>query len=214
MASDRKGILSKAKKQLERQSEKLRQKLGHKDDADDVYADMVANFNRQQANDAYDEARKSFEFIDRECHEALPSLYDQRIPFYSATLESHCNTTAIFYGACQSALEQLQLFCSHILSPDTSNEASSTPASANRNAIAAETAAVELPRNALELRVVTHNYEATGDDELNLTRGDQVVVLPFPDPEDAEDEGWLFGRLGECEGMFPENHTQKIDSAA
>lgn len=36
--------------------------------------------------------------------------------------------------------------------------------------------------------------------------GAEILVLPFPDPEDAED-GWLYGFTSGKEGVFPANFT-------
>eukprot|EP00730_Choanoeca_flexa_P017552 TRINITY_DN8467_c0_g1_i3.p1 TRINITY_DN8467_c0_g1~~TRINITY_DN8467_c0_g1_i3.p1 ORF type:complete len:274 (+),score=71.12 TRINITY_DN8467_c0_g1_i3:59-823(+) len=55
-----------------------------------------------QAEEAHAEAQRAFEIIDRECNDALPSLYENRLSFYSSTLEYYCNSSAIFNGACQS----------------------------------------------------------------------------------------------------------------
>jgi amphiphysin len=45
------------------------------------------------------------------------------------------------------------------------------------------------------------------DDELTFKVGAEILVLPFPDPED-EEEGWLFGYSGGKDGVFPANFTE------
>ncbi|CAG2101421.1 unnamed protein product [Medioppia subpectinata] len=48
------------------------------------------------------------------------------------------------------------------------------------------------------------DYEATGDDELSLQRGDRVEVLST-DTRISGDEGWWTGKIGQRVGIFPSN---------
>ncbi|XP_075386028.1 myc box-dependent-interacting protein 1 isoform X3 [Tenrec ecaudatus] len=64
-----------------------------------------------------------------------------------------------------------------------------------------------------------HDYTATDTDELQLKAGDVVLVIPFQNPEE-QDEGWLMGikesdwnqhkELEKCQGVFPENFTERV----
>ncbi|XP_059560750.1 myc box-dependent-interacting protein 1 isoform X18 [Myotis daubentonii] len=64
-----------------------------------------------------------------------------------------------------------------------------------------------------------HDYAATDTDELQLKAGDVVLVIPFQNPEE-QDEGWLMGvkesdwnqhkELDKCQGVFPENFTERV----
>ncbi|XP_054579259.1 myc box-dependent-interacting protein 1 isoform X8 [Eptesicus fuscus] len=64
-----------------------------------------------------------------------------------------------------------------------------------------------------------HDYAATDTDELQLKAGDVVLVIPFQNPEE-QDEGWLMGvkesdwnqhkELDTCQGVFPENFTERV----
>ncbi|XP_045154414.1 myc box-dependent-interacting protein 1 isoform X3 [Echinops telfairi] len=64
-----------------------------------------------------------------------------------------------------------------------------------------------------------HDYTATDTDELQLKAGDVVLVIPFQNP-DEQDEGWLMGikesdwnqhkELEKCQGVFPENFTERV----
>ncbi|XP_050433965.1 mitogen-activated protein kinase kinase kinase 10 isoform X2 [Adelges cooleyi] len=55
-----------------------------------------------------------------------------------------------------------------------------------------------------------YNYEAQGEDELSLKRGDIVEVLST-DAKISGDEGWWTGKLGAKVGIFPANFvTEKI----
>ena len=47
------------------------------------------------------------------------------------------------------------------------------------------------------------------EDELSFKKGEYIIVLPFPDPED-EDDGWLYGRIGDRQGVFPQNFTKPV----
>ncbi|KAJ8336871.1 hypothetical protein SKAU_G00380910 [Synaphobranchus kaupii] len=64
-----------------------------------------------------------------------------------------------------------------------------------------------------------HNFEAANTDELELKKGDVVLVIPTQHAED-QDAGWLTGmkesdwlQLGVTapKGLFPENFTQRLD---
>uniref|UniRef100_A0A3Q3AIR7 Amphiphysin n=1 Tax=Kryptolebias marmoratus TaxID=37003 RepID=A0A3Q3AIR7_KRYMA len=63
-----------------------------------------------------------------------------------------------------------------------------------------------------------HDFEAANSDELDLKRGDVVLVVPTASVED-QDAGWLTGikesdwltlGVGAQRGLFPENFTQRL----
>lgn len=56
----------------------------------------------------------------------------------------------------------------------------------------------------LPLWTALYNYEAQGEDELSLKRGDIVEVLST-DAKISGDEGWWTGKLGDKVGIFPSN---------
>ncbi|XP_073347847.1 amphiphysin isoform X2 [Pagrus major] len=64
-----------------------------------------------------------------------------------------------------------------------------------------------------------HDFEAANSDELELKRGDVVLVVPTASVED-QDAGWLTGvkesdwlahGVGAHKGLFPENFTQRLE---
>ncbi|XP_032875859.1 amphiphysin [Amblyraja radiata] len=65
-----------------------------------------------------------------------------------------------------------------------------------------------------------HNFEAANEDELNLQRGDIVLVIPSETMED-QDAGWLtgikesdwiqYGAANSSKGLFPKNFTQQLE---
>ncbi|XP_035990170.1 amphiphysin-like isoform X5 [Fundulus heteroclitus] len=64
-----------------------------------------------------------------------------------------------------------------------------------------------------------HDFEAANSDELELKRGDVVLVVPTVSVEDQE-AGWLTGikesdwlnlGVGAKSGLFPENFTQRLE---
>ncbi|XP_074055309.1 amphiphysin [Macrotis lagotis] len=65
-----------------------------------------------------------------------------------------------------------------------------------------------------------HDFEAANSDELNLKRGDVVLVIPA-EAEAEQDAGWLTGvkesdwlqyrDLDSYKGLFPENFTHRLD---
>uniref|UniRef100_A0A2K5CNN4 Amphiphysin n=1 Tax=Aotus nancymaae TaxID=37293 RepID=A0A2K5CNN4_AOTNA len=81
-------------------------------------------------------------------------------------------------------------------------------------------ASQELPPGFLYKVETLHDFEAANSDELNLQRGDVVLVVPS-DSEADQDAGWLVGvkesdwlqyrDLATYKGLFPENFTRRLD---
>uniref|UniRef100_A0A7N8XU04 Amphiphysin n=1 Tax=Mastacembelus armatus TaxID=205130 RepID=A0A7N8XU04_9TELE len=78
---------------------------------------------------------------------------------------------------------------------------------------------LELPDDFLYKVQTMHDFEAANLDELELKRGDIVLVIPTASAED-QDAGWLTGikesdwlTLGVAaqKGLFPENFTQRFE---
>ncbi|XP_025192427.1 mitogen-activated protein kinase kinase kinase 10 isoform X3 [Melanaphis sacchari] len=69
----------------------------------------------------------------------------------------------------------------------------------NKYATQHQAAAANLP-----LWTAIYNYDAQGEDELSLKRGDIVEVLST-DAKISGDEGWWTGKLGDKVGIFPAN---------
>ncbi|KAG9341611.1 hypothetical protein JZ751_019128 [Albula glossodonta] len=78
---------------------------------------------------------------------------------------------------------------------------------------------MESYHSACILQVETmHDFEAANTDELDLKKGDVVLVIPTATAED-QDAGWLTGikesdwlQQGDSasKGLFPENFTQRL----
>ncbi|NXC03148.1 AMPH protein, partial [Orthonyx spaldingii] len=86
--------------------------------------------------------------------------------------------------------------------------------------VPAEDAASAMPPGFLYKVEVLHDFEAANSDELNLKRGDIVLVIPSETTADQE-AGWLTG-IKESEwlqyrdansykGLFPENFTRRLE---
>ncbi|XP_076975624.1 amphiphysin isoform X2 [Tamandua tetradactyla] len=81
-------------------------------------------------------------------------------------------------------------------------------------------ASQDLPPGFLYKVETLHDFEAANSDELNLHRGDVVLVVPS-DSEADQDAGWLVGvkesdwlqyrDLAAHKGLFPENFTRRLD---
>ncbi|XP_040911881.1 amphiphysin-like isoform X7 [Toxotes jaculatrix] len=76
-----------------------------------------------------------------------------------------------------------------------------------------------LPDDFLYKVETMHDFEAANSDELELKRGDVVLVVPTASVED-QDAGWLTGikesewlslGAGAQKGLFPENFTQRLE---
>ncbi|KAM7349435.1 mitogen-activated protein kinase kinase kinase slipper isoform 2-T8 [Cochliomyia hominivorax] len=55
-----------------------------------------------------------------------------------------------------------------------------------------------------------YDYEAQGEDELSLQRGQVVLVLSM-DPNVSGDDGWWIGKIGDKCGIFPSNFVTNQD---
>nr|XP_005988596.1 PREDICTED: SH3 domain-containing protein 21 isoform X1 [Latimeria chalumnae] len=55
---------------------------------------------------------------------------------------------------------------------------------------------------------VMFNYTATAEDELDLTKGDLVLILN----KEEEDEGWWVGEINGKQGLFPDNYVMLLPS--
>uniref|UniRef100_A0A8C9U7E1 Amphiphysin n=1 Tax=Scleropages formosus TaxID=113540 RepID=A0A8C9U7E1_SCLFO len=115
-----------------------------------------------------------------------------------------------------------------VIEPASSNEGDddrdgdiTSPSGVSDNGVTPEsqTTAPGLPPGFLYKVEVLHDFEAANSDELDLKRGDLVLVVPTELAED-QDAGWLTG-LKEADwlqqgssaqkGLFPENFTQRLE---
>ncbi|KAF7710223.1 mitogen-activated protein kinase kinase kinase 21 isoform X1 [Silurus meridionalis] len=78
--------------------------------------------------------------------------------------------------------------------PESSASSSSSPTNATANT------------RARSLWTAAYDYEASGEDELSLRRGDVVEVLS-KDAAVSGDEGWWTGKLNHRVGIFPSNYV-------
>lgn len=62
----------------------------------------------------------------------------------------------------------------------------------------------------LTLRTALYDYEAQGEDELSLLRG-QIVEVLSTDSKISGDEGWWTGKIGDKVGIFPSNFVAEYD---
>ena len=97
-------------------------------------------------------------------------------------------------------------------SADSGGPPATVPAPSAGETVAVAAAADDstVPANYDGKREATHPYNAQDEDELQLAPGDIVFLLPFPDPEDAED-GWCYGWSGGKRGLFPANFTKLVN---
>ncbi|XP_068455431.1 amphiphysin-like isoform X2 [Clinocottus analis] len=103
-----------------------------------------------------------------------------------------------------------------VIEPASSNEGDDdrdadiiSPTATSNNGVAAESQPVE----------TMHDFEAANSDELELNRGDVVLVVPTASVKD-QDAGWLTGikesdwltlGVGAHKGLFPDNFTQRLE---
>lgn len=66
------------------------------------------------------------------------------------------------------------------------------------------------PGLTLLLRMAMYDYDAQGEDELSLRRG-QIVEVLSTDAKISGDEGWWTGKIGDKVGIFPANFVVEYD---
>ncbi|XP_029970358.1 amphiphysin isoform X2 [Salarias fasciatus] len=106
-----------------------------------------------------------------------------------------------------------------IISPTTVSDNGVTAASQPMKHMTPSGGVTGLPDDFLYKVETMHDFEAANDDELELKRGDVVLVVPTASAED-QDAGWLTG-VKESEwltlgvnahrGLFPENFIQRLE---
>ncbi|XP_068455429.1 amphiphysin-like isoform X1 [Clinocottus analis] len=123
-----------------------------------------------------------------------------------------------------------------VIEPASSNEGDDdrdadiiSPTATSNNGVAAESQPVRhmspsggvsgLPDDFLYKVETMHDFEAANSDELELNRGDVVLVVPTASVKD-QDAGWLTGikesdwltlGVGAHKGLFPDNFTQRLE---
>ncbi|XP_076601997.1 amphiphysin isoform X14 [Chaetodon auriga] len=123
-----------------------------------------------------------------------------------------------------------------VIEPASSNEGDddrdadiNSPTAISDNGVTAENQTIKhmspsggvsgLPDDFLYKVETMHDFEAANTDELELKRGDVVLVVPTASVED-QDAGWLTGikesdwlthGVGAQKGLFPDNFTQRLE---
>ncbi|XP_056315418.1 myc box-dependent-interacting protein 1b isoform X2 [Danio aesculapii] len=185
-------------------------------------------------------AQKVFEEINYDLQEELPTLWNSRVGLYVNTFRSVSGLEETFHrdmgklnqnlSDIMTKLEEQRVAKKGVTTASTgksdeaanhNQETSDAPKSPSKNEAPTVTngsSDAELPPSVLFKVKVMHDYSATDSDELDLKAGDIVLVLPFANPDEADD-GWLMGvkeshwlqnKNLQAKGVFPENFTQKL----
>ncbi|CAF89902.1 unnamed protein product, partial [Tetraodon nigroviridis] len=106
-----------------------------------------------------------------------------------------------------------------IISPTAAGDNHVTTAGQPMKHMGASGGGAQLPEDFLFKVETMHDFEAANSDELELKRGDVVLVVPTESLED-QDAGWLTGiresdwlarGASAQKGLFPENFTQRLE---
>ncbi|XP_073808981.1 myc box-dependent-interacting protein 1b isoform X35 [Danio rerio] len=185
-------------------------------------------------------AQKVFEEINYDLQEELPTLWNSRVGLYVNTFRSVSGLEETFHrdmgklnqnlSDIMTKLEEQRVAKKGVTTASTgksddaanhNQETSDAPKSPSKNEAPTVTngsSDTELPPSVLFKVKTMHDYSATDSDELDLKAGDIVLVLPFANPDEADD-GWLMGVKEShwlqnknllAKGVFPENFTQKL----
>ncbi|KAM7379944.1 hypothetical protein PAMP_005432 [Pampus punctatissimus] len=167
---------------------------------------------------------------------AIPSAEEAIIPpTEAASSESVSSPEERKESPVDEAAEKMTI-PSVVIEPASSNEGDDdrdvdiiSPTTISDNGVAAENQTIkhmgpsggvsQLPDDFLYKVETIHDFEAANSDELELKRGDVVLVVPTASVED-QDAGWLTGikendwlTLGAAaqKGLFPENFTMRLE---
>ncbi|XP_044539507.1 amphiphysin-like, partial [Gracilinanus agilis] len=107
-----------------------------------------------------------------------------------------------------------------LVSDQKTLEDAQTVAPTGASSLPPSSEAAQVPPGFLYKVEALHDFEAANSDELNLKRGDVVLVIPA-EAEAEQDAGWLTGvkesdwlqyrDLDTYKGLFPENFTHRLD---
>ncbi|XP_056287691.1 myc box-dependent-interacting protein 1b isoform X12 [Pseudoliparis swirei] len=187
-----------------------------------ISAHQVAqtNLSFNQAEEDLGRAQKIFEELNVELQDELPSLWDNRVGVYVNTFQGLAGHQEKFHGEMNKLSQNLNDIMTKLEEQREENE----EANPSDSACSAPKSAVtngsdgDLPPGFLYKVKAVHEYAATDGDELELSIGDDVLVLAFDNP-DEQDDGWLLGvqethwlqkKDISVKGVFPENFTQKV----
>ncbi|XP_056287690.1 myc box-dependent-interacting protein 1b isoform X11 [Pseudoliparis swirei] len=202
-----------------------------------ISAHQVAqtNLSFNQAEEDLGRAQKIFEELNVELQDELPSLWDNRVGVYVNTFQGLAGHQEKFHGEMNKLSQNLNDIMTKLeeqreekkggtAAAKTGDDAKSEEANPSDSACSAPKSAVtngsdgDLPPGFLYKVKAVHEYAATDGDELELSIGDDVLVLAFDNP-DEQDDGWLLGvqethwlqkKDISVKGVFPENFTQKV----
>ncbi|KAF4523511.1 hypothetical protein B566_EDAN004582 [Ephemera danica] len=122
----------------------------------------------------------------------------------------HARSSA--YGNCSSNGRNDDISPTSPIPPNTISTGQQTSPVKNKPSTAASTPtkrSESLAKN-LSLWIALYDYDAQGEDELSLRRGEIVEVLS-KDSKISGDEGWWTGKIGDKVGIFPANFVTDED---
>ncbi|XP_038190009.1 amphiphysin isoform X2 [Arvicola amphibius] len=150
--------------------------------------------------------------------QVIPSVVIEPASNHEGEGEHHETTMGATENVAPQAGETQELVAE--ATPLDSQAAMAAPGGAGDSSVSAENAAQDMPPGFLYKVETLHDFEAANSDELNLQRGDVVLVVPS-DSEADQDAGWLVGvkesdwlqyrDLATYKGLFPENFTRRLE---
>ncbi|XP_059091031.1 myc box-dependent-interacting protein 1-like isoform X4 [Tigriopus californicus] len=182
-----------------------------------------------RAKEQMELAKRTYEILNSELHDELPALYDSRALFLVTNMQTLFAAEEVFHTETSKVFSELEAIIDKLAkevqrgtlprkvlpkplplasptsfnSSPTSNSLSSPPKGASTD---------NLPSGVLYKVKASYKYQAEDGDELNFDVGEVIQVIPYEDPEEQQEEGWLTGikeSTGE-KGMFPANFTRPI----
>uniref|UniRef100_A0A8C4ZC26 Amphiphysin n=1 Tax=Gadus morhua TaxID=8049 RepID=A0A8C4ZC26_GADMO len=202
--------------------------------------------DRKMAEEELKKAQKVFDELNVGLQDELPTLWDSRVGFYVNTFKNVTSLEAKFHREISLLCKQLYevmtklgeqhsdkmftiqgapsdsgpLRLARTPSPpdDDDDSPPTSPEMGTNHMLMPHSPGPPRPKSPMQVETM-HDFEAANSDELELKRGDMVLVVPTALLED-QDAGWLTGfkesdwkTLGTAapRGLFPENFTQRVD---
>jgi len=189
--------------------------------------DQKLKLEKLKAEEKNADAKRLYEHLNTELHDLLPALFDSRIVSYGSMLQSLFTAESSYHADLSKHNQGLSEVIDKLVEErgrgtysskrGSLNEPKAPEAEAGEDqdiyTVPTNNKAAPLPSGVLKRVLATHPYTAEDEDELSFTATDVFCVLPYEDPEEADD-GWYFGFVEgkpDVKGVFPANFTRPLD---
>lgn len=152
------------------------------------------------------QAKRTYDTLNSDLRDELPSLYQSRIPFLVNNLQTMFAVEQQYHADTSKSYSEMETIVDKLANPG-SQKAARPDTSTLRTSKGED----KLPPGVLYRVKATYKYNREDVDELSFDVNEIIQVVAFDDPEEQE-EGWLMGIKESTneKGVFPANFTRPI----